>query len=316
LNVLDQVLQDATAGDPITGLKWTRKTCRKIASELKRKGFQVEHSTIRRLAQLLGYTLRGNRKRLSRKQDDRRDQQMRYIEKQRKRFARKKQPAISVDGKKKEKIGQFRNAGRTLRQAPLEVLATDFLTDAIGKASLYGIYDLQQNAGFMEVGVSHETAEFAAMAIRRWLLKIGSVHYKNCSGLLIQADAGGANACDSWLWKVELQKLADEFQLAITVTHYPPGASKWNWIEHRMFSVISQNWAGQPLVSFETVLKFIRTSQTSTGFRCSAHFDRKHYQTKRKVTPEEKANVNLHPHKLFPDKLFPEWNYTIRPNLN
>jgi len=142
-------------------------------------------------------------------------------------------------------------------------------------------------------------------------LNRGSLSYQNCSGLLIQADAGGANACDSWLWKVELQKLADEFQLAITVTHYPPGASKWNLIEHRMFSVISQNWAGQPLVSFETVLKFIRTSTTSTGFHCSAYFNRKRYPIKRKITPEEKAKVNLHPHKLFP-----EWNYTIRPNLN
>jgi len=311
LNALDKLLKDATAGDPITGLKWTRKTCRKIASELKRKGFQVEHSTIPRLVRLLGYTLRGNRKRLSRKQDGRRDQQMRYIEKQRKRFARRKQPAISVDGKKKEKIGQFRNTGRTLRKEPLDVLATDFLTDAIGKATLYGVYDIQHNEGFMEVGVSHETAEFAATAIGRWLLEIGSVRYKNFSCLLIQADSGGANACDSWLWKVELQKLADEFHLVITVTHYPPGASKWNLIEHRMFSVISQNWAGQPLVSFETVLKFIRTCKTSTGFHCSAYFNRKHYQTKRKVTPEEKANVNLYPHKLFP-----EWNYTIRPNLN
>lgn len=311
MNALDNLLKDATAGDPITGLKWTRKTCRKIAAGLKRKGFQVEHSTIPRLARLLGYTLRGNRKRLSRKQDERRDQQMRYIENQRKRFARNKQPEISVDGKKKEKIGQFQNAGRTLRKQPLDVLATDFLTDAIGKAALYGVYDIQRNAGCMAVGVSHETAEFATTTIRRWLLEIGSLHYKDCSGLLIQADAGGANACDSWLWKVELQKLADEFQLAITVTHYPPGTSKWNLIEHRMFSVISQNWAGQPLVSFETVLKFIRTSTTSTGFHCSAYFNRKHYQTKRKVTPEEKANVNLYPHKLFP-----EWNYSIRPNPN
>lgn len=311
MKALDKLLKDATAGDPITGLKWTRKTCRKIAKELKRKGFQVERSSIPRLVQLLGYTLRVNHKRLSRKKDSRRDQQMRYIENQRKRFAHKRQPKISVDGKKKEKIGQFRNPGRTLRRQPLDVLATDFLTDAIGKAALYGVYDIQQNEGFMAVGVSHETAEFAVAAIRRWLLEIGGVYYKSCTDLLIQADSGGANACDSWLWKVELQKLANEFQLAITVTHYPTGASKWNLIEHRMFSVISQNWAGQPLVSFETVLKFIRTSKTETGFCCSAYFDRKHYKTKRKVSPEEKENVNLHPHKLFP-----EWNYTIRPNSN
>ena len=309
MKALETLLQDATAGDPITGLKWTRKTCRKLAQELKRKGLQVEHSTIPRLAHLLKYTLRVNRKRLSRQQDERRDEQMKYLESQRKRFARKKQPEISVDGKKKEKIGQFRNPGRTLRREPLDVLATDFLSDAIGKAVLYGIYDIQCNEGFMLVGVSHETADFAVTAIRHWLLKNTRTHYRHATDLLIQADAGGANAYDSWLWKVELQKLADEFQLAITVNHYPPGTSKWNLIEHRMFCVISQTWAGQPLISYETVLKFIRTSTTKTGFHCAAYFDRKHYQTKRKVTPQEKANVNLHPHKLFP-----EWNYTIRPH--
>ena len=311
MKALDKLLKDATAGDPITGLKWTRKTCRKIAKELKRKGFQVEHSTIPRLVQHLGYTLRVNHKRLSRKKDKRRDRQMRYIESQRKRFASRKQPKISVDGKKKEKIGQFRNPGRALRREPLDVLATDFVSDAIGKAALYGVYDIQRNEGFMAVGVSHETAEFAVATIRCWLLEIGGIYYKNCNHLLIQADSGGANACDSWLWKVELQRLADEFQLAITVTHYPPGTSKWNLIEHRMFSVISQNWAGQPLVSYETVLKFIRTSETETGFHCSAYFNRKHYKTKRKTTLEEKVNVNLHPHKLFP-----QWNYTIRPTSN
>ena len=311
MKALDKLLQDATAGDPITGLKWTHKTSRKLAKELKRQGFQVEHSTIPRLAHGLGYTLRVNHKRLSRKKDERRDEQMQYIKSQRERFSHRKQPEISVDGKKKEKIGQFGNAGRTLRKEPLEVLATDFPSDAIGKAILYGVYDIQQNAGHMAVGVSHETAEFAIAVIRRWLLDVGFEHYHAFTELLIQADAGGANACDSWLWKVGLQKLADEFNIAITVTHYPPGASQWNLIEHRMFSVISQNWAGQPLVSYETVLKFIRTSKTETGFHCSAYFDRKHYEIKRKVTSDEKANVNLLPHELFP-----EWNYTIQPNSN
>jgi hypothetical protein len=306
---METLLLDATAGDPITGLKWTRKTTRKIAKELKRKGYVVEHSTIPRLAGILGYTLQGNRKHLSRQEDQRRDCQMRYIARLRRRFARQNQPEISVDGKKKELIGQFRNPGRTLRQEPLEVLATDFPSDARGKAIPYGIYDLQRNEGMMAVGVSHETAELAGASIRRWLLEIGFVYYPDCHGLLIQADSGGANACDSWLWKVELQKLANEFQLAITVTHYPSGASKWNPIEHRMFSVISQNWAGQPLISYETVLKFIRSSKTETGFRCQAYFDRRKYETKRKVTPEEKANINLHRHKLFP-----QWNYTIEPN--
>ena len=308
---METLLQDATAGDPITGLKWTRKTSRKLAQELKRKGFEVEHSTLPRLVRILGYTLRGNRKRLSRKQDAGRDRQMRYIASQRKRFARQNQPEISVDAKKKELIGQFRNAGRTLRREPLEVLATDFLHDALGKAIPYGIYDIQRNEGWMAVGVSHETAALAVATIRRWLLEVGRVYYPDCYQLLIQADSGGANACDSWLWKVELQKLANEFQLAITVTHYPTGASKWNPIEHRMFSVVSQNWAGQPLISYETVLKFIRTSKTDTGFRCRAYLDRRKYKTQCKVTPEQKARLNLHPHRLFP-----QWNYTIRPNNN
>jgi len=307
---METLLQDATAGDPITGLKWTRKTGRKIAKELKRKGYAVEHSTIPRLAGVLGYTLQGNRKRLSRREDKRRDRQMRYIARLRRCFARQNQPEISVDGKKKELIGQFRNAGRTLRRESLDVLATDFPSDAKGKAAPYGIYDLVRNAGLVAVGVSHETAEFAGASIRHWLLEFGSVYYPDCQHLLIQADSGGANASDSWLWKLELQKLADEFQLAITVTHYPSGASKWNPIEHRMFSVISQNWAGQPLISYETVLKFIRTSRTETGFCCQAYLDRKQYQTHRKVTPEEKASINLHPHKLFP-----QWNYTIEPNV-
>jgi hypothetical protein len=235
---------------------------------------------------------------------------MRYLTHLRNWFLGQNLPTISVDGKKKELIGPFRNPGRTLRREPLDVLATDFPSDASGKAIPYGIYDVSYNEGYVVIGVSHETAEFAIAAIRRWWLEIGSIRYKGVPRLLIQADCGGANACDSWLWKVGLQTLADEFQLTITVTHYPPSASKWNLIEHRMFSVISANWAGEPLVRYETMLKFIRTSKTETGFRCLAYLDRKKYQIKRKVSPEEKANLNLHPHKLFP-----AWNYTIKPHV-
>lgn len=306
---LEKILQDATTGDPITGLKWTRKTSRNLARELRRKGFKVGRGTVSRLASDLGYTLRGNRKRLSRKQDADRDSQMRYLARLRNRFLRQKLPVISVDCKKKELIGLFCNHGRTLRREPLEVLATDFPSDARGKAIPYGIYDVQHNEGYMAVGGSHETAEFVIAAIRRWWLEIGCVRYKGCHQLLIQADSGGANACDSWLWKVGLQTLADEFQLTITVTHFPAGASKWNLIEHRMFSVISENWAGQPLVSYETMLKFIRTSKTETGFRCLAYFDRRMYQTKCKASPEEKANLKLRLHNHFP-----KWNYSITPH--
>lgn len=306
---LEKLLQDATAGDPITGLKWTRKTTRALAQELQRKKYKIGHSTVPRLAKQLGYSLRKNRKRLSRKQDNQRDTQMRYLSKERKRFLEKNQPVISVDCKKKELIGQFRNPGRTLRKNPVDVLVTDFPSDAKGKAVPYGIYDVHHNEGYMVVGVSHETAEFVIAAIHRWWLAIGRKRYKGCRHLLIQADSGGANASDSWLWKTGLQTLADEFGLTITVTHFPAGASKWNLVEHRMFSVVSLNWAGQPFDKYETMLKFIRTSKTITGFRCLAHFDRRKYQSKQKVLPEEKENLNLQFHSKFP-----QWNYTVKPH--
>lgn len=309
MKALEKILQDATAGDPISGLKWTRKTTRKLAEELKDKDFQVGHSTMPRLVRILRYTLRSNQKRLSRKQDARRDKQMRHLIRMRKRFLKRKLPVLSIDCKKKELIGQFRNPGRTWRQQPLQVLETDFPSDAKGKAVPYGIYDVGINEGYMVVGVSHETAEFAMNAIQRWWLEIGQARYPKCHQLLLQADSGGANACDSWLWKAALQTLADRFDLAITVNHYPTGASKWNLIEHRMFCVISQNWAGQPLDSYETMLKFIRTTTTQTGFQCRAYFDRRKYQCQQKISPDEKAHLNLH---YYP--LFPEWNYTIKPH--
>jgi hypothetical protein len=309
MKALEKILQDATGGDPISGLKWTRKTTRKLAEELKGKEFQVGHSTIPRLVRKLRYTLRSNQKRISRKQDERRDKQIRHLIRMRKRFLKRKLPVLSIDCKKKELIGQFRNPGRTWRQQPLQVLETDFPSDAKGKAVPYGIYDVGYNEGYMVVGVSHETAEFAMTAIRHWWLDIGQARYPGCHQLLLQADSGGANACDSWLWKAALQALADQFDITITVNHYPAGTSKWNLIEHRMFCIISQNWAGQPLDSYETMLKFIRTSKTQTGFRCLAHFDRRKYQTKQKLSQEDKANLNLHD-----DRLFPEWNYTIKPH--
>jgi hypothetical protein len=309
LKALEKILQDATAGDPISGLKWTRKTTRKLAEELKEKGFQVGYTTIPRLARKLRYTLRSNQKRLSRKQDERRDEQMRHLLRMRRRFLKRKLPVLSIDCKKKELIGQFRNPGRTWRQQPIPVLETDFPSDAKGKAVPYGIYDVGNNEGYMVVGVSHETAEFAMNAIQRWWLEIGQARYPGCHQLLLQADSGGANACDSWLWKAALQTLADRFDLTITVNHYPTGASKWNLIEHRMFCIISENWAGQPLDSYETMLKFIRTSKTQTGFRCLAYFDRRKYQTRQKLSQEERANLNLHSYRPLP-----EWNYTIKPH--
>jgi hypothetical protein len=308
LKALDELLEDATAGDPITGLKWTRKTTRKLTRKLRRKGYKVGRTTVARLVKVRGYILRSNRKRLSRKHDPRRDRQMLYIARWRRKFLKANWPVISVDTKKKELVGLFRNAGRTWRREPLDVLETDFPSDAEGKAVPYGIYDIGRDAGWVRIGISHETAEFAIAAIRQWWLKVGRGRYAGAVRLLIEADCGGANGNRCWLWKAGLQALADEFNLTITVTHLPPGASKWNPIEHRMFCRISANWAGQPLVDYETILKFIRTTKSESGFCCQACLDTATYETGVKITSEDKARINLRPHRVFP-----EWNYTIRP---
>ncbi len=289
-------------------MKWTRRTLAALTRKLRKK-FQVGHSTVARLLRLKGYALRGNRKRLSPRHDARRDQQFRYIARQRRRFEQADLPRISVDTKKKELIGPFKNSGRTWRRQAVDVFETDFPSDADGKAIPYGIYDLARNAGYVVVGLSHETPAFAIAAIRSWWLEVGRQHYGGQHELLIQADSGGANGNRCWLWKLGLQQLADEFNLTITVTHYPTGASKWNAIEHRLFCRISSNWAGQPLISFETVLKFIGTTRTGTGLRCQGRLDRTKYETGLKITPEQKQQINLKLHHTLP-----QYNYTIRPH--
>lgn len=309
LKVLGRLLKDDTAGHPITGIKWTRKTLRELSRELLRKGLRVGRNTLRRLLKEQHYALRTNRKRLTHEQNPDRDRQMRYIARQRRTFQKAGNPVISVDAKKRELVGNFKNAGRTWRQRPFDVLETDFRSDAQGIALLYGIYDIRRTAGYLVVGVSHETAEFAVAAIRAWWLEVGRRAYRGQHHLLIQADDGGSNDSRSWLWKARLQDLADECQLTITVTHFPAGASKWNWIEHRLFCFISRNWAGQPLVSYETILKFIRTTRTAMGLSCQARLDRTHYETGLKVSAAEKARINLKPHRIFPN-----WNYTIEPH--
>jgi hypothetical protein len=291
-------------------LKWTRKTLAALTRELQKR-FQVGHSTVARLLKVKGIALRGNRKRLSSRQDAQRDRQFRYITRLRRKFANAKLPIISVDTKKKELIGTFKNAGRTWRRTPLEVFETDFANDAQGKAIPYGIYDLERNAGYVVVGTSHETPAFAVAAIRLWWLRVGCQPRCDTNELLILADGGGANGNRCWLWKWHLQQLADEFNLTITVAHYPTGASKWNPIEHHLFCRISSNWAGQPLISFETVLKFIRTTRTETGLCCQAHFDHREYATGLKITPEQKQQLNLQSHRTLP-----QYNYTIRPHTS
>jgi hypothetical protein len=303
------LVRDATAGDPIRGLKWTRKTSRKLSRALKRQGYAVGPDTVRRLLRHRGYVLRANRKRLNKKRDPDRDRQMQDLARQRQAFTKVGLPVISVDAKQRELIGNFKNPGRTWRQTRLEVLESDYPSDAEGVAIPYGIYDVTRNEGFVVVGTTHQTPAFAVAAIRTWWVKVGQRVYEGKPHLLIEADCGGANGYRCWLWKCGLQQLADEFGLRLTVTHLPTSASKWNPIEHKLFCHIEGNWAGQPLSSYETVLQFIRTTRTNTGLRCRAYLDMREYQTGVKITAEQKAQINLKPHRVLP-----RWNYTIEPH--
>jgi len=306
--VLDELVRDATAGDPITGLKWTKKTSRKLSWVLKRRGYPVGPDTVRRLLRQRRYVLRANRKRLNKKRDPDRDRQMRYLARWRHAYQKAGFPVISVDAKQRELIGNFKNPGRTWRQTRLDVLESDYPSEAEGVAIPYGIYDLTRDEGFVVVGTSHQTPQFAVAAIRLWWIKVGRRVYPGQKHLLIEADCGGANGNRCWLWKYGLQQLADEFGLTIIVTHLPTNASKWNPIEHKLFCHIEQNWAGQPLISYETVLKFIRTTRTETGLRCQAYLDATEYETGLKITTEQKAQISLTPHRVLP-----RWNYTIEP---
>lgn len=305
---LDETVRDATAGDPITGLLWTHKTTRKVAVELTRAGFPVSHATVARLLHQAGYSLRTNRKCLARTDDPDRDRQFRLLARRRRWFLTNHLPVLSVDTKKKEWVGRFRNAGSCWRKSNRLVLDHDFPSDAIGRAIPFGIYDQGLDAGFVVIGTSHETAAFACAALRTWWLDTGRWCYPHARRWLIEADCGGANGNRCWGWKAELQQLADDFGVAITVSHYPSGASKWNRIEHRLFNLISENWQGEPLVSYEVVLNYIRTTKTSAGFRCRVVLDETNYPTNVKVSKEERATINYRPYRLLP-----HWNYTIYP---
>jgi len=309
LKALKDLLRDETAGDPIKGLKWTRKTSRKISRELQRQGYQVGADTVRRLLKKERYVCRANRKRLNKKRDPDRDRQMRYLVRKRKQHEKAGFPSISVDAKQRELIGNFKNPGRTYRQKQKDVLESDYPSEADGVAIPYGIYDTALNQGFVVVGISHQTPEFAAACIRRWWCKVGKKQFPDKNHLLLQADCGGANGNRLWTWKYELQKIADEFDLMISVTHLPTSASKWNLIEHRLFCYIEQNWAGEPLIDYETVVKFIRTTKTETGLRCQAFLDRTEYEIGNHITEEQKVSLNIRFHRVLP-----RWNYTIFPH--
>jgi hypothetical protein len=311
VTALEELLEDATAGDPVTGMKWTHRALRALRKGLERRGFQASPPTIARLLRDRHFSLRTCRKNRAGTHDKDRDQQFRYVTRLRRLYLTLGLPVVSVDTKKKELVGDFKNPGRCWRRRDREVLDHDFPSWALGRAIPYGIYDLAFDDGVVVVGTSHETPSFAVAAIRWWWREVGRWRYSGKQRLLIEADAGGANAARKWEWKVGLQRLADEFGLIITVTHYPPGASKWNPIDHRMFSLISANWSGEPLVNYETILGYIRRTRSSGGFHCRACLDTTAYPTGCKVTPDAKAQVRLKPRPVLP-----KWNYTIEPHHN
>jgi hypothetical protein len=303
------LLADTVAGDPVSGLKGTHRSLRKLRQALRRRGIRLALGTIARLLRDLGFSLRTCRKQQAHTQDPDRDRQFRSLIRMRKLYLAKGLPVISVDTKKKEWVGNFKNAGRCWRRRPRQVLDHDYPSWALGPAIPVGIYDIGHHDGYVVVGTSHDTAAFITAAIRRWWRVVGQRRYPGARRLLLEMDGGGANDPRKWLWKVALQRLADETGLIIVVTHYPPGASKGNPIEHRLFSAISGNWAGEPLVSYETVVKSIRPARTQTGFRCRACLDRRNYPARQRATPEDKARV-----RLKPSRVLPQWNYTIWPH--
>lgn len=307
---LEAIMAETTAGDPMSLLRWTSKSTERIATELTRAGHPVSGETVRRRLKELGYSLQQNAKTKEGSAPAARDEQFRYITAQVRRHLRRGDPVLSVDTKKKERVGEFKNAGRAWRPKghPREVNIFDYPSLGLGTAIPYGAYDVGRNQGFVSVGVSADTAEFAVEAIRRWWRLFGRRHYREATGLLICADGGGSNGARNRAWKVHLQALADQTGLTITVCHYPPGTSKWNKIEHRMFSYISLNWRGEPLVSYETVVNLISATRTRTGLKVKAMLDERTYETGLKISDEDLRRVSLKRHRTQPN-----WNYTIAP---
>jgi hypothetical protein len=288
--------------------KWVRSSLRHLAGQLRRQGVALCRGTVGRLLKGLGYSLRANEKRITGPPHPDRDRQFRYIERLRRRFLRAGLPVISVDAKKKELVGNFRNAGRAWRRKSDQVNAHDFRQDASDRAVPYGLYDLTHNRGYVAVGTSADTAEFAVDAIASWWQGYGSKAYPGADRILILADAGGSNSCRNRLWKVRLQeRLVDRLGLGVTVCHYPRGASKWNPVEHRLFGPISTNWAGKPLRCLGTLLGYIRGTTTATGLEIEAALVNRTYATKIKVSNEQMRGVRLVRHKPCP-----AWNYTIK----
>ena len=307
---LEGIIEPTVSGDPQSPLRWTSRSVRRLAKELQRMGHDVSHSLVASLLREQGYSLQGNKKSREGTSHPDRDDQFRHISRRVRGMQRRKQPVISVDTKKKELVGDFKNQGKEWRPRgePEIVRVHDFKIPELGKANPYGVYDLTNNAGWVSVGIDHDTAAFAVNSIRRWWTKMGRAAYPEAKQLLITADAGGSNGSRNRLWKVELQKLADDTGLTIMVCHFPPGTSKWNKIEHRMFSHISMNWRGKPLTSLAVIVNLIARTTTGTGLRIRCELDRRKYPKGKKVTDAEMAALSMKR-----DTFHGDWNYKFLP---
>lgn len=308
---LEKLVNPATRGDPRSPLRWTCKSTRILASELNRKGFSVSSTKVGQILKSKGYSLQSNRKTIEGKQHPDRNAQFEFIAKRIAANSRTKQPSVSVDTKKKEVLGNHKNHGKTYRKSkvPVQVTTHDFPDKELGKAVPYGVYDIDRNEAGVTVGISSDTAEFAVAAIGRWWTKLGKNRYPQAKRLLITADSGGSNSPRTRLWRVELQKFANKSGLVIELCHYPPGTSKWNKIEHKLFCHITRNWRGVPLETLEIVVSLISATKTETGLEVHAWVDANEYEKKKEVSEVELRHVNI-----VRNKFHGEWNYEIRPN--
>ena len=307
---LESLIEPSTRGDPESPLRWTCKSTRRLAEELTRRDHPVGCNTVAMLLREAGYSLQANCKTREGSSHPDRNAQFEYINDLVRTGLERSQPVISVDTKKKELVGDFRNGGKEWQPQgqPEQVRVHDFVDKTLGKVIPYGVYDILHNQGWVSVGIDHDTAQFAANSIRRWWTRMGSRRFPRARQLLITADGGGSNGSRSRLWKASLQTLADELELKLVVCHFPPGTSKWNKIEHRLFSFITQNWRGRPLISRQAVVNLIASTTTRAGLTVKAALDDNHYDTMLKVSDEELARLRLTPHAFHGD-----WNYTLSP---
>jgi transposase len=312
INELQWLVESSTRGDPMSPLRWTCKSIRTLAEELSRQGYTVSANTVGRLLRDCGFSLQANRKTIEGKQHPDRDAQFQHIYRRVKAFQRAGQPAISVDTKKKEPLGKMKNPGRIYRRKgdPEKVKTHDFPDKTLGKAVPYGVYDLTHNEAGVSVGISHDTAEFAVAAIRRWWVRLGKKKYPRAKRLLITADSGGSNSPRTRLWRWVLQQFANETGMTVELCHYPPGTSKWNKIEHRLFCHITRNWQGVPLETMEIVVNLIGSTRTKEGLEVHAWLDEKEYKKGKVVTKQQLSEI-----RIRRDTFHGEWNYRILPNV-